>query len=76
MNALLISIRMYSEVFASVSAAGATGLCSSSFALTGSVAACYGHNKRKARRSSPCTTTLAGELFFRKLQRLVMQLQR
>ena len=34
---------MYSEVFAFVSAAGATGLCSSSFALTGCVAACYRH---------------------------------
>ena len=48
-NALLISIRMYSEVFASVSAAGATGLCSSSFALTGCVAAYYRHGKRSAQ---------------------------
>ena len=39
---------MYSEVFASVSAAGATGLCS--VALTGCVAACYGHGKRSAGR--------------------------
>ena len=63
---------MYSKVFASVSAAGAAGLCSCSrrVHLLSEVAWLPAISMvRKANRLSSCTIKLAGELLFAKLHK-------
>ena len=56
---------LYSEVFVSVSVAGAAGLCSCfrRVHLLSRVA----WQEKRAGRTSSCATALAGELFFAKL---------